>query len=41
MTTYDALIYLFIATMVASAAALAWGFFKPTKEDDYDWWNDV
>jgi hypothetical protein len=31
-----ALLYLSIAAMVASAAALAWGFFKPTKEDDYE-----
>lgn len=30
------ILYLSIAAMVASAAALAWGFFKPTKEDDYE-----
>lgn len=30
------ILYLSITAMVASAAALAWGFFKPTKEGDYD-----
>lgn len=36
-----ALLYLSIAAMVASAAALAWGFLKQTKDDEYDWWHDV
>lgn len=38
MTT---ILYLSIAAMVASAAALAWAFCKQTKDDEYDWWNDV